>query len=439
MEITEAVAPAEASSSSISSSSSSSDAERVGAFHPPPMHSITATYSEEHDQRPGVLQLFLNHPKQQESRVFPLSSNSSRRNSLTAGDATSFCGSAMEQSLASQHSTRHHSLRKSSKHNLLQAVRTARNMFHKKTVKFAQQGSGLMGKLMTQIHCIEHWSVHHEQMEALWCTAKELQVSKRDAEDLAALWEALPAKVSADDRRGLEDKTPEGQYAVYRARRDVWNAVLEAQDERTSLEVASRNVSRPCVAKAMERGQTDAQEARQYCVQERKEWEAFLLTQQQVVVATTVAEEEETPSSSMNSALASSDFSSDKKKKTKRSSSETKKKKYTSSASGSSSIFGLKKKAQRNSSVVVQSQSDSRNEKTGQPRRATLFTSTPGEDMVDHVSGKKKKKKDKKKHSKKEEKKVKSDKKGSSQRTSRQKVSELFRRNSSDVGLVEQE
>eukprot|EP00977_Amphora_coffeiformis_P001587 scaffold307_cov162-Amphora_coffeaeformis.AAC.3 len=217
--------------------------------------------------------------------------NGSRRS--FAGDATSFRRSDSDRSMGTvgcsmrsikSNGTTTSSSRPKVKKNFVQKVRTsARYLLKNKTAKFAP------GKHLTDVKFIETIDENtDEDLERLWFSANALDDFKGDAEDAASLWEAHPAMAerSAHENpyRGLEDKTPEGQWEAYKARRDVLNAVLDVQDEQMAqskvpdpqiLADTSATVTKAYQAAALERAKKDEEEAKEHCQRERDTFHTF--------------------------------------------------------------------------------------------------------------------------------------------------------------------
>lgn len=102
----------------------------------------------------------------------------------------------------------------------------------------------------------------------IWFTADEMYDIKADATQLAETLEAMDLAGKHEDWRGLEGRGPEGRWMAYKARADISNAVLDAQDEHLDailIAKASREISNDSVAQANERAQKDAMEAKEYC------------------------------------------------------------------------------------------------------------------------------------------------------------------------------
>ena len=196
-----------------------------------------------------------------------------------AGDAVSFRRSDSDRSVASIGSSMRSVKgqeaaatrpRKKKHNNLVQKVRTsARYLLKKKTAKFAATAS------LEQVRYIETIDEYTAtDLERLWFSVEDLDDAKAEAEDLASLWEEHPAlaqKGAADNPyRGLEDKTPNGFWDAYKARRDVLNAVLDVQDEQqaadpAALAAASVNITAAFAKPAVERAKQDVKDAAEHC------------------------------------------------------------------------------------------------------------------------------------------------------------------------------
>ena len=120
-------------------------------------------------------------------------------------------------------------------------------------------------------------------IDAIWFSRDELDDYKAEADQLAEALEHeanLEGHVDHEDWRGLENRTEEGNWKAYKARSDVTNAVLDAQDELQAphnrrrlsttdgaffLAEASLEISISLVEEALERARQDALAAQQYC------------------------------------------------------------------------------------------------------------------------------------------------------------------------------
>ena len=219
--------------------------------------------------------------------------NSNRNNgsrSTFAGDATSFRRSDSDRSMSVGSSMRSIKSNMTSisrpkvKKNFVQKVRTsARCLLKNKTVRFAT------GKHLTDLRFIETIDEYTaDDLKILCFSSKNLDDFKGEAEDSASMWAAQPAMAarSAHENpfRGLEDKTPDGQWEAFKARRDVLNAVLDVQDEQMAqsqvpdpqiLAHTSVKSTEGSLPAALERAKNDKEEAREHCQKERDGLHSF--------------------------------------------------------------------------------------------------------------------------------------------------------------------
>ena len=119
----------------------------------------------------------------------------------------------------------------------------------------------------TQKDTIHVISNHADRRDLVWFSADEMYDTKADATQLAEALETIGLSGSHEDWRGLESRGPEGRWMAYKARLDISNAVLDAQDQRLDailLAKASREISADSVAQAHERALKDAIDAKEY-------------------------------------------------------------------------------------------------------------------------------------------------------------------------------
>ena len=147
-----------------------------------------------------------------------------------------------------------------------------KDVFKKRNVKIDERKNHV--RFIEQLDELEE-----DLIKLVWFTADEIDDMKHENEMTAAAFDAGHADV---DARGLENKTEEGNWNAYKARKDVTNALLDEQDDQQAQRFAKLDWEKlRCVCveisgrlqeEAWERARGDESAVQDYLASTKQEW-----------------------------------------------------------------------------------------------------------------------------------------------------------------------